>query len=414
MAISFNPSIVRNGLVCYLDAANPASYTAGQNFLTYSEEFNNGVWGKTNCTISSNVAIAPNGTLTADKLVEDATNAEHNLAFAQGPTSSVTQTFSVYAKAAERTLISLQFSNYVNAAAQVGFNLAQGTVLFVGSSNADYSNISARIDDVGNGWYRCSITATKGSVNTNNNPVIQPYNGSTTVFASNTSTGFFVWGAQVETNTSPGPYVQTVATNAATRSTTWVNLMGNAAYNGTLNGVIVHNSASSNTSLLSPASFLTAGVNTSYIDIGNTDLRFVPHSIIVATRYRGQVSNGRVVSSPNNNWLFGHWAGNADAYYAEQWVYFPGPWPGAVISANWNIYGTTASSVTDIWTFWRNGVRLANNNNGVQGPNQIRIGANAFNEPSDAHVGVVLIYDRVLSDTEMAQTMAALRGRYGT
>jgi len=407
MAISFNPSIVRNGLVCYLDAGNPASYTAGQNLLTYSEQFNNANWIKFNSTISADAAVAPNGTLTADRLVEDATNGEHIVYQAQ-TASNVTQTFSVFLKAQERTLVGLSFSNFLNADARVYFNLAQGTIITTLAGNADYSNISGRIDNAGNGWYRCSVTASKAAVNTTNNPAIISYNGGTSVFASNTSTGFLMWGAQVETNTSMGPYVQTVATNVTTRSTTWVNLMGNAAYNGTLNGVVVHNSASSNTTLLSPASFLTAGSATSYIDIGNTDLRFVPHSIVVATRYRGQVSNGRIVSSPNNNYLLGTWGGNTDSYYAEGWVHFP----VRGFDTNWHIYGTTGSSVTDLWTFYRDGVRLTINREGSQGPNQIRIGANLFNEPADGHIGTILIYNRILSDTEMAQTMAALRGRY--
>lgn len=407
MAISFNPSIVRNGLVCYLDAANPASYTAGQNLLTYSEQFDNAAWLPLNCTVSPNAAAGPFGGVTADRLVENATT-ENHFVYRQQIISNVTQTFSVFLKAQERTLVVLSFSNFTSWDARVIFNLAQGTFLGASSSNADYTNISGRIDDVGNGWYRCSITATKGTINTNNYALIMAYNGSTTFFASNTSTGFLMWGAQLETNTSMGPYVQTVASAATTRSTTWVNLMGNAAYNGTLNGVIVHNSASSNTTLLSPASFLTAGTGTSYIDIGNTDLRTVPHTLIAATRYRGSVSNGRIISSANANWLFGTWSGNTDAYYANEWVHFP----SRGFDTNWHIYGTTASTVTDIWTFWRDGVRLANNNNGVQGPNQIRIGANVWNEHADAHVGVVMVYDRVLSDTEMAQTMAALRGRY--
>lgn len=407
MAISFNPSIVRNGLVCYLDAGNPASYTAGQNLLTYSEQFDNAAWLPLNCTVSPNAAAGPFGGVTADRLVENATT-ENHFVYRQQIISNVTQTFSVFLKAQERTLVVLSFSNFTSWDARVIFNLAQGTFLGASSSNADYTNISGRIDDVGNGWYRCSITATKGTINTNNYALIMAYNGSTTFFASNTSTGFLMWGAQLETNTSMGPYVQTVASAATTRSTTWVNLMGNAAYNGTLNGVIVHNSASSNTTLLSPASFLTAGTGTSYIDIGNTDLRTVPHTLIAATRYRGSVSNGRIISSANANWLFGTWSGNTDAYYANEWVHFP----SRGFDTNWHIYGTTASTVTDIWTFWRDGVRLANNNNGVQGPNQIRIGANVWNEHADAHVGVVMVYDRVLSDTEMAQTMAALRGRY--
>jgi hypothetical protein len=305
-------------------------------------------------------------------------------------------------------MVYMGFSNFVNASCYVVINLAQGTIVSTTGPNADYTNISGRIDDAGNGWYRCSVTATKGTVNTNNHPNIVPWNGGTSVFSSNNTTGYFVWGAQLETNTSMGPYVQTVATNAPTRSTTWVNLMGNAAYNGTLNGTIVYNSASVNTAQLAPASFQTAGTGTSYIDIGSTDLRTVPHTIIAATRYRGQVANGRIIGSPNNNWLFGTWSGNTDAFHPNQWVHFP----IRGFDTNWHIYGTTSSSVTDIWTFWRDGVRLANNNDGVQGPQQIRIGTSLFNEHADAHVGVFLIYDRVLSDTEMAQTMAALRGRY--
>jgi len=408
MAISFNPSIVRNGLVCYLDAANPASYTAGQNLLTYSEQLDNVAWIKLNATVTPNAAAGPFGDAsTADRFVENATLSSHYV-YQQQTITNVTQTFSVFLKAQERTLVALAFSNFASAAVQVGFNLAQGTVLFTGSSSADYSNISGRIDDVGNGWYRCSITASKAAVNSTNHVAILAYNGSTDVFASNTSTGFLMWGAQLETNTSMGPYVQTVASTAPTRSTTWVNLMGNAAYNGTLNGVIVHNSASSNTAVLSPASFLTAGNGTSYIDIGNTDLRTVPHSIIAATRYRGQVANGRIISSPNNNYLLGTHNGRTDAFYAEGWVHLP----VRAFDTNWHIYGSTGSSVVDIWTFWRDGVRLANNNDGSQGPNQIRIGANVWNEHADGHIGTILIYDRILSDTEMAQTMAALRGRY--
>lgn len=407
MAISFNPSIVRNGLVCYLDAGNPASYTAGQNFLTYSEQFNNAAWTKSNCTVSPDAIAGPFGSVTADRLIEDATNGEH-LIYQIITASNVTQTFSAYLKAGERTMVYMGFSNFASASVQVVFNLAQGTLFSTSGPNADYTNISGRIDSVGNGWYRCSVTATKGSVNTANYPNIAPFNGATSVFASNTSTGFFMWGAQLETNTSMGPYVQTVATNVTTRSTTWVNLMGNAAYNGTLNGIIVHNSASSNTAVLSPASFLTAGTGTSYIDIGNTDLRFVPHSIIAATRYRGLVSNGRIISSPTTNYLLGTWSGNTDAYYTEGWVHFP----VRGFDTNWHIYGSTGSSVVDVWQFWRDGVKLTTSREGSQGPNQIRIGSGVFNEHADGHIGVILIYDRILGETEMAQTMAALRGRY--
>src|SRR6266540_3549880 len=40
------------------------------NRLTRSQEFDDAAWGKINCSITRNAAVAPDGTLTADKLVE--------------------------------------------------------------------------------------------------------------------------------------------------------------------------------------------------------------------------------------------------------------------------------------------------------------------------------------------------------
>jgi hypothetical protein len=47
------------------------------NLLTYSENFDNAAWGKQSVTVNANAAIAPDGTLTADKLIESTTNAVH-------------------------------------------------------------------------------------------------------------------------------------------------------------------------------------------------------------------------------------------------------------------------------------------------------------------------------------------------
>lgn len=403
MSVSYNSSIVRNGLICYLDAANPASYTPGQNLLTYSEEFNNAAWGKGNCTITADAVVAPNGTTTAERLVEDATNGEHSLYYSQTITN-VTQTFSVYAKAGERSLMALQFSNFVNAAAQVGFNLATGTVLFTGAGNADYSNISARIDSIGNGWFRCSLTATKGSVNTSNNPLIQAYNGSSSSFASNTSTGFYIWGAQLETNSSMGPYIQTVASNAPTRSTTWVNLMGNATYNATLTGA-VYNS----TSAAVPATMEFLGNSGSKAVMAGLDLRTTNHTIIVSSRYSGG-SRGRVVGGNLNNYLLGHYSNSAGRYYPGNWVFQNGTWN----DTRWWVHAGTGSTLTDYWQFFMNGEFMAGNTNGVSGPNGIVFGGDGvYGDWSTCQVGAFLAYDRILSANEIAQTTAAIRGRYG-
>lgn len=48
-----------------------------QNYLLRSSELDNASWTKTDCSFTPNAAIAPDGTLTADKFVENALNAEH-------------------------------------------------------------------------------------------------------------------------------------------------------------------------------------------------------------------------------------------------------------------------------------------------------------------------------------------------
>jgi len=45
------------------------------NLLTYSEQFDNGSWFKLRASVSPNLALAPDGTLTADKLIEGAVTA---------------------------------------------------------------------------------------------------------------------------------------------------------------------------------------------------------------------------------------------------------------------------------------------------------------------------------------------------
>ena len=47
---------------------------APHNLLTYSEQFDNAAWSKTNTTITANSTAAPDGTLTADTLTSGAAN----------------------------------------------------------------------------------------------------------------------------------------------------------------------------------------------------------------------------------------------------------------------------------------------------------------------------------------------------
>jgi hypothetical protein len=170
------------------------------NVCTYSEDFTNGVWTKTRSSISSNATTAPNGTSTADKLIEGASSTTHVVTF----TTVTGGVFSVFAKASERSWIALQQNSPGN---YCYFNLSSGTV---GSASGSTGSITS----VGNGWYRCSIAVTSASsmwdifVATGDNGA--SYTGDGT-------SGVFLWGAQVETGSFSTSYISTT-TAAVTRS----------------------------------------------------------------------------------------------------------------------------------------------------------------------------------------------------
>jgi hypothetical protein len=188
------------------------------NLLLRSEEFDNAAWTKTNLTVSSNVIVAPNGTLTSDKLVEGSGSVTPILAQAVSVTSGASYTFTVYAKedltSAKRYLTLLLPSAQFGSNVRVTFNLANGTS--VSTNNPDATSIIF----VGDGWYRCSVT--EAATSTGSAGVqIRVSNASPDTLTSYTgdgTSGLFIWGAQLEQSSTVGEYIPTVAAiNSAPR-----------------------------------------------------------------------------------------------------------------------------------------------------------------------------------------------------
>jgi len=168
------------------------------NLVTYSEDFSNAYWNKSDSSITSNAAISPDGALNADKLVENTSTTSHhlygNIAAAVG-----VYTFSVFVKKGEREYVYL-YSDAVGKGKS--FNLANGTI----DADIIAAPTSAKIDDYGNGWYRCSmtITANSGAFRIGNCLA----NGNFSYQGDGTS-GVYIYGAQLEQGSYATSYIPT-------------------------------------------------------------------------------------------------------------------------------------------------------------------------------------------------------------
>lgn len=177
---------------------------ASTNLALRSEEFDNASWTKSNSSVTANQAISPDGTKSADLLLDNATNGTHSTTQTMTLTANTTYTLSVFAKMTSNRYLILQTSNVANwsAEAKTVFDLQIGVV--ASSLLTDYS-----IENVGGGWYRCSITATFGAATTIGGLNIFTSEVGTLSSYSGTGKGVYIWGAQIEAQPFATSYIRT-------------------------------------------------------------------------------------------------------------------------------------------------------------------------------------------------------------
>ena len=185
--------------------------TATTNLTPRSQEIDQSPWSNQNATVSSNAIIAPDGTLTADAILETVTTGIHT---ASQVSLSLTGTFtvSVFVKDAGRGFALLSLFTGVTPDV-ISVDLSSGVAT---TASGSPSNVFSTA--VGDGWYRVGYTATlSGTYNLN---IYSSVDGvfANRAYAGDITKGIYIWGAQLEQSDTVGEYVKTTSTiNSAPR-----------------------------------------------------------------------------------------------------------------------------------------------------------------------------------------------------
>ncbi|WP_041258235.1 phage head spike fiber domain-containing protein [Fibrella aestuarina] len=190
---------------------DPTTYQ-NMNLIAPSEDYSGGIWSRTGSTVSQTAVTAPIAA-SVTLLTETTATSGHTLTGSN--VSTAICTFSIYAKAAGRNFLWLYFGGY--SGGSTWFDLASGTAVNV------EGNVTAAIVNLGDGWYRCSIT--KKNAQNHSSVAANLANSSTaTSYTGDGVSGILLTGAQLETGTVVGPYTKT--TTLPVTTTTLATLKG--------------------------------------------------------------------------------------------------------------------------------------------------------------------------------------------
>ncbi|UGY23707.1 hypothetical protein HU675_0038140 [Bradyrhizobium septentrionale] len=197
-------------------AYSGAGSVTTKNMLLWSQQFDNAIWLDTLTSVTPNVAIAPDGTSTADKLVEAATNGQHWITQTFSVANGIYYVISCHLKAAERgsALLGCTTGGGAFPFTILEVHLGNGTIT-VGAG----APLAALCVPVGTtGWYRVSFCVKANGTGTPSILVAVSQDGvfNNSAYQGDGSSGIYVWGAQVEVGSYadlslPTPYTPTTS-----------------------------------------------------------------------------------------------------------------------------------------------------------------------------------------------------------
>jgi hypothetical protein len=186
--------------------STPIRLTSRTNRALRSQDFTSGSWAKDGTTITADAAAAPDGTGTADLMVDDLTNGQHSIS--QVPTfdsQSSPYVSSIYVKSNGQRWVKIRgHNNGKNSSAWANFDIIDGVAGLAQAQNGNSILEGSKIQAVpgATGWYRIEV-ATRHFVNSDKGSLsLYMLTSDTAAFEVYTGTGtggMYIWQGQIET-----------------------------------------------------------------------------------------------------------------------------------------------------------------------------------------------------------------------
>jgi len=403
------PTIVTNGLVLALDAANSLSIPVDPtvNQVLWSQNFSQSAWSKSTYDTLTTGSSAPDGTPTATLV--DETNAYLDPAvfaqFSNIRANGTTITYSIYTKKGTATSRSFLLRNTTTLTNFTGLSFQYS----ISSSAAGWT-----VQDVGDGWFRLAYTQTTGITP---GDILAVYAGRTNAAVSGSTATWYLWGAQVESTPYATPYIQSTSTSG--RRNTWRDLSGN------------NNVATLATASISSSIPQYSYLNERVLNFDGIGSYAESPRIITGSSYTVEVVfNADTVTAGLEKWLVSQYPGNDrvifDIYIDNKLRNWMGngtnPSSAAIYSTTtiqprqW-YYATFIKDTLGTGSLYVNGIRegVGSLSTGTPPNSPIQIGGSTSftNRWFDGKIALTKIYNRALTAQEITQNYNALKSRYG-
>jgi hypothetical protein len=180
------------------------------NLVTFSEDFSQSYWTKSDTTINVNQSTSPDGTLNADSIVSSTANSAHYLRHTFVAVSANTpHTYSFFIKANGYTKFGVR--DNAQTGAYLTYDLETESII-------NSASMTVVVNKLKDDWFKCSFTSTIGSNGVAGYAFYLLDNSYTTGYLNTYSytgdgvSGFYIYGFQLEQQSYATSYIPTAGT----------------------------------------------------------------------------------------------------------------------------------------------------------------------------------------------------------